>query len=139
MNPTSHEGQSFELVADLVLTAGDGVPTISIDAYSGGLMFPTINGKSVRAVIDLAGLETPSQRLPILKHHDTQREVGHTESVVNNGRTLIATGIASGSGPDTAQVVEAHKKKFPWKASVGVQILEAQQIGAGESVRVNGR
>lgn len=139
MKTTSHEGQSFEMVADLVLHAGEGVPTISIEAYSGGLMFPTINGKSVRAVIDLSGLQTPSQRLPILKHHDTQREVGHTESIINSGKTLTATGIASGSGPDTAQVVEAHKKKFPWKASVGVQILEAQQIEAGQSVRVNGR
>lgn len=139
MNPETHEGQTFELLADLVLTAGDSTPAMTIDAYGGGLMFPTINGKPVRAVVDLAGLEIPSQRVPVLKAHDQKAEVGHTESILNDGQKLTATGIASGSGPAAVQVVESSKKKFPWKASIGITINESRLVAGGESVRVNGR
>ncbi len=133
------EGQSFELLADLVLTAGERVPSISIEAYNGGLMYPTINGKAVRAVVDLAGLEIDSQRKPILKAHDQTAEVGHTESIVNNGARLLAEGIASGAGPAAAQVINSAKSKFPWKASIGVHIEEYRLVAQGESARVNGR
>lgn len=133
------QGQTFELLADLVLNAGTTVPTFDVLAYGGGLMFPTINGKPVRAVADLAGLEIDSQRKPLLKAHDATDEVGHTEVISNDGKQLTASGLASGTGPAAKRVIESAKNKFPWKASVGLHILDAQQIDEGQAVNVNGR
>lgn len=134
--------QSIELLANLVLTAsGERTPTFEVIAYAGGLFTPSINGRPARAVVDLAGLDTSRQRIPVLKDHNGADEVAHTEAIVNDGRQLVASGIVSGAGEPAKRVVEAGKKGFPWQASIGLafSMQDTRLVADGQSVSVNGR
>ncbi|WP_145030480.1 phage major capsid protein [Caulifigura coniformis] len=121
--------------------AGDekGPPTCKLAGYTGGLMRPRGWGQNV--VIDLATLRLTGQVIPLLRDHDTQRIVGHSTAVTNDGRKVDVLGTVSGVGGDAHEVKETSRQGFPWQSSVGVDLTEAKTtfIAEGQKLSANGR
>ncbi|MEX0654661.1 MAG: Mu-like prophage major head subunit gpT family protein [Phycisphaeraceae bacterium] len=124
---------SLDLAAASVNTLK--LPGVQIVAYTGGTMtVPMWN----LIVIDLAGLELGT--VPILADHESRRSgvIGHGQAMVQDGRLIVA-GSVSATGEAAREVVEAARNGFPWQASVGVQVIEHEQVPAGRRIEVNGR
>jgi len=118
------------------ITAGAKQPTVSILAYSGGLM--NVPGWGPLA-IDLAGLDCGGQ-VRILADHDASINgiVGHGQAEVKNGKLLVKGAIVPSS--EAAQrVLQLAKDGFEFEASVGVEPVEKASVRAGERVEANGR
>ncbi len=105
-------------------------------AYTGG---PMSVGFGLPVVVDLASLRGSDQAVPILLRHSNEAIVGHTDNIVNTGRRLTLTGVASGAGAAAQEVIESSRNGFPWQASVGVNPGRVEEVKAGSSVQVNGR
>jgi hypothetical protein len=105
-------------------------------AYTGASM--VIPGYDFPVVIDLAGLEVPSQARPVLRQHDPARIIGHTETVLV-GSEVTVSGVVSGAGEDAQEVIRAADNGFPWQVSVGADPIEVESVGRGVRVTVNGR
>jgi len=128
-----------QVMDDLLIEAAVDMrklPTVSILAYSGGIMKVPGWGN---IVIDLANLDA-SHGVAILSDHDSTRRgvVGHGSAQVRDNR-LIVTGSISATGQAAREIVDASKNGFPWQASVGVEVLERRQIRAGETIHINGK
>ncbi len=121
--------------------AGEGgveaVPRFSMIAYTGEPM--RVDGWRFPVVVDLEGLSIPSQRRPVRFGHSMYAGVGHTERIVVEAGRLIAEGIVSRDTGVAREVVASGKRGFPWQASIGAQVAQAEFIRAGKSVTVNGR
>jgi len=127
------------LNAPISLKAAAGKPRrFSILAYSGGKL--PVDGFPVPVVVDLAGLEA-SGSVPIILDHEatTANTLGGTDSIVNDGRSLILSGPVTGTSQQVRQVIEQADGGQQWQASIGAMVLEAIEIAAGESVAVNGQ
>lgn len=138
-------GGRIDLVcqADMAIEAapaegqGEAVPHFTMLAYSGDAM--RIEGWRYPVVVDLQGLAVPSQRRPVRFGHSMYAGVGHTERIaVENGR-LVAEGIISRDTLAAREVVVSGKRGFPWQASIGAAVQQADFIRAGKSAVVNGR
>lgn len=117
---------------------GDGaLPRFTMQAYNGGAM--RVSGWRHPVVVDLAGMEIPSQRLPIRYQHDASAGVGHTEAIDNDGRKLAAAGIISRDTAFARDVVISGRNGFPWQASIGASVVEHEFIKDGAAVEVNGQ
>lgn len=117
---------------------GEGKPArFSMIAYTGVAM--QLDGFYHPVVVDLAGMSVPSQTVPILRQHDANKVVGHTESVETLATKLKASGVISGSGADAAEVLSTAGKGFPWQASIGASIQRREFVEAGATVKVNGQ
>ncbi|HSW63977.1 MAG TPA: hypothetical protein VLH56_11820 [Dissulfurispiraceae bacterium] len=115
-----------------------GLPRFKMPvAYSGQPM--RVNAFFTPAVVDLAGLRIPSQRVPVRLDHDSMRGIGHTTSVKINDGVLSAEGVISRDTPEAREIFSAAKNGFPWQVSVGVGIERVEKIEKGSSVTVNGR
>lgn len=108
----------------------------SITAYTGG---PMRVGFGYPIVVDLAGMAIANESLPILKDHDATKIVGHTDSHDKSVKRLKLTGIVSGVGEASQEVVALGGNGFPWQASIGASIEQMEFVDKGESVNVNGR
>lgn len=108
-------------------------------AYTGGLMYP--RGFYYPVVIDLAGLQIGKQTKPILRDHNTDRIVGHSDKVEIAGIRLLVEGDVSGIGDDAQEVRATAQNKFPWQSSVGARPLPGQLkfVDEGEKVTANGQ
>ena len=130
--------EGFELLA----AEGDGstpkLAKFKMTAYTGG---PMRVGFGWPVVVDLAGMKVPGQRRPILRDHDARRIVGHTEeiAVTEGGQKLKVSGVISGIGADSQEVVGLAGNGFPWQASVGASVERMEFVDRGEKVTVNGR
>lgn len=110
----------------------------SMLAYTGGsMMLPGF--ESHPSVVDLAGVTIAAGNLPVLLDHRGQLRVGHTTSVVNDGKQITATGIVSGTSPAAREVVQTSVNEFPWQASIGGEILETEFLHDGQTATVNGQ
>ena len=67
----------------------------SMTAYTGAAMKV---GFGWPVVVDLSGMEVPSQARPILMAHDMGRIVGHSESVEVTAQRIKVSGVISGVG-----------------------------------------
>jgi len=128
-----------QVMDDLLIEASVDMrklPTVSILAYTGGIMKVPGWGN---IVIDLKNLDA-SGGVAILSDHDSSRRgvVGHGSAQVKNNR-LIVTGSISATGQAAREIVDASKNGFPWQASVGVEVIERHQVRAGETIAVNGK
>ena len=117
--------------------AGGKTPTVSIVAYTGGLM--VVQGWGP-IVIDLAGVDVSAPQISILADHDATLRgvVGYGRATVSDGKLLVAGAIA----PTTSaarQIIELARAGFAFQASVGVTPVQWERIKAGDSVAVNGR
>src|SRR4051812_24543433 len=89
------------------------LPTFEGVAYTGAVMPP--NGWFGKIVVDLAGLQVPSQPRPVLRQHDHMQIVGHTTAVKATSKGLQVQGILSGHTNDVRGVVEPAKNGFQWQ------------------------
>lgn len=132
---------SMELHAAIEFTR-DGTmrtPRFSILAYTGVPMSNVIKGQRIPIVVDLQGLEIPRASIPVLKDHNPSLIVGHTDAIQNDQRSLRVTGVASGAGQVSQEVIQSAKDGFPWQASITATVLVQEEIRRGQSVSVNGR
>lgn len=113
------------------------VPRFSMVAYTGGLM--KVEGFSHPVVVDLEGLSIDRQNIPIRLDHNPKQGVGHTDRVVIDGSQILADGIISRDTSWARDVSRSGSRGFPWQASIGADILEAEFIPNGSAVLVNGR
>ncbi|MDQ7013711.1 MAG: Mu-like prophage major head subunit gpT family protein, partial [Planctomycetota bacterium] len=111
-------------------------PTISMIAYSGGLMRVPGWGD---VAIDLEGLDAEGQ-IALLADHDSRVSgvVGHGNAQVRDGRLLVE-GVLSGAGDAAKQIVVMTRGGFQFQASVGLTPTEHARVRPGEAVEVNGR
>lgn len=113
------------------------LPQFRMVAYTGGLM--RIAGFPHPVVVDLAGLDIPSQNLPIRLDHERRQGVGHTHRVTVESGQLVAEGLISRDTSWARDVARSGANGFPWQASIGAAVVEAEMVPAGLSVKVNGQ
>lgn len=113
------------------------VPKFSMVAYTGGLM--RIDGFQHPVVVDLEGISIDRQNIPIRLDHNPKQGVGHTERVAIENGQILAEGLISRDTAWARDVTKSGQRGFPWQASIGASILNAQFIPNGQTVHVNGR
>jgi len=126
--------------APLTVEAAEGgkdLPRFRMVAYTGGLM--QLAGFPHPVVVDLAGLEIPSQNLPVRLDHERRQGVGHTSRVAVEDGRLVAEGLISRDTSWARDVAKSGVNGFPWQASIGAAVVESEFVPPGQAVRVNGR
>jgi hypothetical protein len=117
-------------------TSGGG-PRFSMVAYTGGTM--RITGFPHPVVVDLEGLAIDRQSIPVRLDHNPRQGVGHTQRVVVENGTVIAEGLISRDTSWARDVAKSGVNGFPWRASIGAAVVDAEFVPNGQSVSVNGR
>jgi len=128
-----------DIMIEAAQAEGDGetTPRFTMIAYSGDAM--RVEGWRFPVVVDFEGLTIPSQRRPVRFGHSMYAGVGHTERIaIENGR-LVAEGIVSRDTVAAKEVVASGRRGFPWQASLGASVQQAEFVRPGKSVTVNGR
>ncbi len=125
------------LEALAVESEAEVIPRFTMVAYTGEPL--RVEGWRFPVVVDLEGLSIPSQRRPVRFGHSMYAGVGHTERIAVDAGRLIAEGIVSRDTGAAREVVASGKRGFPWQASIGAQVAQAEFIRAGKSVTVNSR
>lgn len=125
--------------ADITLEAGDAEknspPKFTSTFYTGGAV--RINGYDRPVVIDLAGL-TPGNVLVANLDHDKTKRVGNFD-LLNDGKQLVASGVASAATPARDEVVNSALAGYRWQSSFEVAPEKIEAIKAGQTVQVNGQ
>jgi len=125
----------------LTVEAADGqqkkMPRFRMVAYTGGLM--RISGFPHPVVVDLEGLAIDRQDIPIRLDHNPRQGVGHTQRVVIENSQVIAEGLISRDTSCARDVAKSGVNGFPWQASIGAAVVDAEFIPNGQSVTVNAR
>lgn len=122
-------------------TDGDGekkLPTISMEAYNGGIMAVEWYGD---VVIDLAGLQAPDN-LPILFNHDDwsiDSVLGQTSKIDNDGKRLKVDGTIMADTELSRKALTLGKNGYIFQSSIGALPLKITYIKEGQEVKVNGR
>jgi hypothetical protein len=112
------------------------LPTLSILAYTGGVIQP--QAWSDRVIIDLAGLQIPTQQQPLRCNHSEEEGIGHTTSITKTAKEVRAIGVVSRDTPTAREFIIAAKNGFPWQASVGLVVNRREFLEAGATAIVNG-
>lgn len=128
---------AITLQAGAAESGSDTIPRFTMVAYTGEPMM--VEGWRHPVVVDLEGLSVPSQRRPVRFGHSIFAGVGHTERIVVEGGRLIAEGIVSRDTDAAREIVASGKRGFPWQASIGAQVAQAEFIRGGKSILVNAR
>jgi len=110
---------------------------IQIVAYTGGTM--TVEGWPLPVVVDLDGLEIPTNSLPIRYAHDEYAGIGHTTNIAIEGNEIIADAVVSRDTEYSRDFLSSIENGFPWKASIGLEVLEYHEVPDGAEVEVNGQ
>ncbi len=118
---------------------GEKIPRFTVaPAYNGGPL--KVARYDLPIIVDLSGLTVNSQAVLATLEHDDGRQIGHVEKIDNNGRQLSVAGVVSAAGPAAAELLESHRRGFPWHASIEARPLKTPEyIGPNEAVRVNGQ
>ncbi len=127
-----------------------------VPAYSGGKLFTsgiTIpeplqigdeiypEGTSFPIVVDLDSIQL-EQNVPILYAHHPAYRLGHTYSVVCNGKTVSAEGLLESPSEWNQEVITSFKTGARWQASLGSGLVDPTQkevVPAGEYREINGQ
>jgi len=121
-------------VATFAMNEESGKRTFSMTGYTGAPMRAFGN---TSVIIDLEGMSMRNEITPIFQHHDSTKIVGHATASV--GASVMLDGEISGVGEAAKEVAETAENGFPWQASVGVNILKANYLEAGDDdIEVNG-
>ncbi len=120
-----------------VEAAGEGktTPRFSMVAYTGGVM--KITGFPHPVVVDLEGLSIDRQDIPVRLDHNPRQGVGHTTEIVVVDNSILAEGIVSRDTSWARDVAKSGVNGFPWQASIGAAVIEAEFIPHGTPVTVN--
>lgn len=117
---------------------GKKLPSFSGVAYTGAPM--TLGGWWTPVIVALDGVKVPSQHRPVLRQHDFNRIVGHTDAVTVDAKDGITIeGPMSGVGPDKDEVCQLAANGFQWQLSIGAKPIRTEFLEAGETTEVNGR
>lgn len=116
--------------------------TFSGAAYTGGVMYPRQFPDGV--VVDLAGLEIPSQSLMSCREHNPMNVVGSTTEIVNDRRQLHCSGILTGTDDTVLTMARRAKQvnaRAPWQFSIDSDFdrMDLQYLPPGQSTVVNGQ
>jgi hypothetical protein len=112
-------------------------PRFSMVAYTGGLM--RIAGFPYPVVVDLEGLAVARQDIPVRLDHNARQGVGHTQRVVIENGQVIAEGLISRDTSWARDVAKSARNGFPWQASIGAAVVDAEFVPNGQRITVNGR
>jgi phage major head subunit gpT-like protein len=141
--PDPKPPESLQLTAQMDVIAaadtGDGKPVLprfNMVAYTGGLM--RIAGWRHPVVVDLAGLEIPSQSRPIRFGHDMSSGVGHTDAISVQDGKLVASGVVSRDTAAAKEIVASARNGFPWQASIGASVEQFEFVREDQTALVNG-
>ena len=113
------------------------MPRFRMVAYTGGVM--RITGFPHPVVVDLEGLAIERQDIPVRLDHNPRQGVGHTQRVVIENGQVVAEGLVSRDTSWARDVAKSAVNGFPWQASIGASVVDAQFIPNGQEVTVNGR
>jgi len=117
----------------------NSVPSISIVAYTGGKLDLPEHFK-YPVVIDLKGMGVQKKSIPFFQDHNRKIILGHSISIENDGRRVVANGLLSGGDVERInEIVNASKNGFPWESSVGAKIEKVILIPTGKTINVNGQ
>jgi hypothetical protein len=123
-----------------VEAASDGekqMPRFRMVAYTGGTM--RITGFPHPVVVDLEGLAIDRQDIPVRLDHNPRQGVGHTQRVLIENGQVIAEGMVSRDTSWARDVAKSAVNGFPWQASIGAAVVDAEFVPNGQSITVNGR
>ena len=143
LSPTQQLPDQLSFTCPLTIEATDkektsgGIPQFRMVAYTGGLM--RIEGFPHPVVVDLEGLVIDRQDIPVRLDHQSRQGVGHTQRVAVENGSLIAEGLVSRDTSWARDVIRSGQNGFPWQASIGAAVIDAQFIPNGQNVTVNGR
>lgn len=105
-------------------------------AYSGDLLSGHWYWGNV--IFDLAGIERPTGRLPMLVDHDRGRRVGHTSLDIGADALRLADAVLLDT--DRArELAEEADQGFPWQMSVHIEPTRIEELQSGAQATVNGR
>lgn len=102
-------------------------------------------GFGLPTVVDLKGMGVGPNPISILRQHDSNRVVGHSDRVTTDDRSLTVEGRVSGTGPHVDEILKTAdpkrdpKDRFPWQVSIGAKVIRAAFLDEQEEVDVNGR
>jgi phage major head subunit gpT-like protein len=113
------------------------IPQFKMRAYTGGPM--VVGWYSSPVVVDLSGMKAAAPSIPILMNHDMTQIVGHADAIDIGDATIDISGVVSGTGAASLEVVGNAKNGFPWKASIGARPDKMEFVGEGVSTKVNGK
>jgi hypothetical protein len=126
---------------DIEAAAGEeSLPRFTMVAYTGQPMRPGGWHAEAPIILDIGGMQKPpGGRMPIHRGHDSNRIVGHSESV-QGGTKVLVKGVISANNEHAAEVVGSSRNQFPWQASVGARLIgQPEYVSEGRSVLVNGQ
>jgi hypothetical protein len=113
------------------------LPRFTLLAYTGSVV--QTRELPLPMVIDLSGLDIPTQKIPVRYEHKSFQGVGHTEKIEIIGTDLIAEGVISRDTSWSRDIMISARNGFPWQASMGGPIFEFEYISADQEVHVNGK
>ena len=126
------------LIAEARPGAGVKLARFSGNAYTGAPMKP--EGWAFPIICDLAGLKVPAdQHRPVLRQHDHEQIVGHTDAVKVTDKGVEIAGPFSGEKQHTDKVTVPARNGLKWQLSIGANPLRTSWLEAGETATVNGR
>ena len=138
----------FELLAEEELAVSGEkkkLPTFQMTAYTGAAMHPGGWYRQEPIVVDLAGMDIPSQKMPIDKDHYTL--VGHSTEITKtpSETRLKVKGVLSGydatadhePAKAAREILALSSNGFPYQASIDAHVSRIEYIEAGQSVKVN--
>ena len=138
-NRVDTRGLEFRFLGEAVLQSGsdEGPPQFRMRAYTGAVV--QIRGFEDPVIVDITGMEIPSQKIPIRKDHEGSLGVGHTTRIAIEGGELHAEGVISRDTASARDVTKSGRLGFPWQASIGGPATEVEYLGVNETEYVNGR
>jgi len=113
------------------------MPRFRMVAYTGGVM--RITGFPHPVVVDLEGLAIDRQDIPVRLDHNPRQGVGHTQRVLVENGQVIAEGLISRDTSWARDVAKSGVNGFPWQASIGAAVVDAEFVPNGQHITVNGR
>lgn len=132
-------GMMLSAMADIAEpTEAESPGTFTLDAYSGGVMYPVLNGVNWQGpvVVSIEGLSANAS-IPVHRDHDRSRPVGHARVDLNN--RIRCDGVFSVDNADSAEIRSSAKRQFPWRASIGLSAMVFNIVEAGRSITTNGQ
>jgi hypothetical protein len=130
---------------------GDSSPKFFILANTGRPMM--LAGYMDPVIIDIAGAKLAKKNLPIIADHVSSLRIGHAEDsaiIPAGGKATVAgrnvkgpsialAGVVSSSMNVAKAFVADSRQGYPFEASVGARIVEAEYLDEGEKAEVNGK
>ncbi len=140
---TSDEPRELKFIAAINMEAAAGPDAqaarprrFHMDAYSGAPM--AVAGWRFPVVVDLTGL-TVRGGAKVYLDHDRAARVGHIDGIQIEHGALRVSGVISSTSQAAREVAADADNGYPWQASIGATVADAEFVREGQTVTVNGR